>query len=75
MNMLKDINGKESSKRIWASRFLWVGLAIFGIKVFVALVDVFTEKQYTFDFPTEQWLYIMGAGMLAMGFTLAEKKK
>jgi len=73
--MLKDINGKESSKRIWASRFLWTGLAIFGIKVFVALVDVFTEKQYTFDFPTEQWLYIMGAGMLAMGFTLAEKKK
>ena len=72
--MFEDINGKESAKRVWANRLLWVGVGTFIIKFIVDVIDAFCMKEYVLTFPTELWIYIMGAGLAALGFTLAEKK-
>lgn len=75
MEMLKDINGKDSSKRIWANRLLWIGVITFAIKFGVDTIDAFAQEDYVLNFPTELWIYIMSTGLIALGFTLAEKKK
>ncbi len=75
MEQFNDINGKESMKRIWANRILWVSLGTFILKVLISVIDAFSEKQYIMSFPTELWMYLTGMGLLALGFTLGEKKK
>jgi len=73
--MLNDINGKPSAKRIWANRLLWIGVSTFIIKFVIDIINAFTTEDYILTFPKELWIYIMAAGLGALGFTLGERKK
>ncbi len=77
MSTSKDINGKESSKRLWAKRLLTLGilLAIFFILMW-AIAFLFFEKEIIFPtFLRDIWLGIMGAGTSVIIGTVFEKTK
>ena len=42
--MFNDINGKESAKRVWANRLLWVGVGTFVGKFIVDVINAFCER-------------------------------
>ena len=71
---LKDVNGKESSKRLWASRYLLAAL-IMGVGHFLAgvLAGIFGWN-YTAPFPHEIWYGMVGGGFAILGVTIFEKK-
>ena len=77
MSVRQDINGKDSSKRMWANRFLSLGffMVIFFVAVWGVLI-IFTDK--VIDFPDklmEMWIYLMGFGTSILLGTLFEKPK
>ena len=72
--MLKDINGKKSAKRVWAGRYLFVGLAMAMIWFVVYVGSLFVEKEFTLKFPYEMWYGIVGFGSAILGVTIFESK-
>ncbi len=77
MSRLEDINGKESSKRMWASRFLSLGffMVIFFMIIWGVLV-VFTDKKIALpDKLMEMWIWLMGFGTSILLGTIFEKPK
>jgi len=74
MSMKNDINGKESSKRFWAGKFLAVGLVMAMAYFAVEIVFAITSKPMTMQFPFEMWYGLIGGGWTAIGLTLFEKK-
>ena len=64
MSINKDINGKESSKRLWATRLLTLGflLAIFFVLVWTIALFFF-DKEITIRSALVQiWSVLMAAG-------------
>ena len=74
MSLKNDINGKESSKRYWASKFLAVGLVMAGAYFAVQLGFAILNKAFTMEFPFEMWYGLIAGGWAAIGMTLFEKK-
>lgn len=72
--MLRDINNKTSAKRVWASRYLWVGLVMAAIWFLVYVGSVFVEKDFTLSFPYELWFGVVGFGSAILGVTIFETK-
>ena len=77
MSVKKDINGKESAKRMWATRLLTLGylMAIFFVLMW-AVAFLFFEKEITFPtFLRDIWLGLMAAGTGVILGTVFETKK
>ena len=72
--MLKDINGKKSAKRVWAGRYLGVGLGMALVWFVVYVGSLFVEKEFTLKFPYEMWYGIVGFGSAIIGVTIFEEK-
>ncbi len=75
MEMLKDINGKESSKRIWSNRILWVALLMVIIYFITFIGAIVLGKAPIEKFPWEIWITLFGSGLAPLGMTLFEQKK
>ena len=75
MEMLKDINGKDSSKRIWANRLLWTALVMVWIYFIVFIGGIIMGKPEIYEFPWELFLTLLGSGLTPLGMTLFENKK
>jgi hypothetical protein len=75
MEMLKDINGKDSSKRIWANRILGVSLLMAVVWFIVIVGGVILGKTISIPFPYEMWFPLLGSGLASLGLTLWEQKK
>lgn len=76
--MNKDVDGNKSSKRVWSGRILAIGLITFGVDFIVgisaSLIHAFKSTEpYVYNFPQSRWEYLVGAGMLGMGFVLSER--
>lgn len=74
MDALKDINGKDSIKRLWANRYLWLGFAMPIIYILSTVISNFFGKQILFVFPYEIWYGVLGFGAAALGLTIFESK-
>ena len=77
MSISKDVNGKESSKRLWATRLLTLGflLAIFFV-VMWAIAFLFYGKEITIPTSLVQiWGGLMGAGTSVILGTVFERPK
>jgi hypothetical protein len=77
MERLKDVNGKDSQKRFWAGRFMWLA---FYLAIFYALIwgvaTIFYDVNV--DFPTflrDMWFGIAGLGTTKLVTTVFEKPK
>jgi len=73
-DMLTDINGKDSAKRIWGGRYLTVGLIMAIIWFIVYLGSVFVDKEFKIIFPYEMWYGIVGLGAGLIGIGIFETK-
>lgn len=77
MSLKQDINGKESAKRMWATRLLTLGyiMAIFFVLMW-SVAFFFFKKEITFPtFLRDIWLGIMGSGTSVIIGTVFEKSK
>ncbi len=77
MGIRHDVNGKESAKRMWATRLLMLGfvLAIFFVLMWT-IAYLFFEKEIIFPtFLRDIWLGVMGAGTSVIFGTAFEKPK
>lgn len=74
MSVSKDINGKESSKRLWAKRFLSLGFVI-AILFFLIWIIAFFKEVDMPEFPLDIWLGIMSFGSGLGISTVFETKK
>ena len=73
MEMLKDINGKESAKRIWANRILWTALSMVWVYFIVFIGGIIFEKsEMVHEFPISLWLTLFGSGLAPLGMTVFE---
>lgn len=76
-DITKDINGKESSKRLWANRFFIIGVIAFIISFafwFISLI----KPSIVFSMPgeiVEMWAWLMGFGSAVILGTVFEKPK
>lgn len=80
----QDVNGKESAKRKWASRLLWV--AIYSFLVYSAVITGVGSYTYlTMEDPSkfkvvelmspyikDMWIWIMVGGFASLGLTIFE---
>ena len=75
MSTIHDINGKESSKRLWAKRFFTLGFwLVIAMFVIWAIVSVFFDKD--FQIPSqliEVWKWLMGFASAVILGTVFEK--
>lgn len=72
--MYQDVNGKESSKRRWAGRYLTLGL-VMAAGWFLLLAGVqITGTELKINFPWEIWIGILGLGGGLLGVTIFESK-
>lgn len=74
MDTLKDINGKDSAKRLWASRYLTAGLFMAIIHFVAGIIMGILKIEFTFNFPFEIWFGLVGGGFAALGLTIFESK-
>ena len=74
METLKDVNGKESSKRLWAGRYLWVALFMALGHFIAGVLSGIFGWDYSVTFPHEIWYGMVGGGFGILGFTIFEKK-
>ena len=77
MSVKKDINGKESAKRMWATRLLTLGffMAIFFVLIW-AIALLFFKKEITIPISLIQmWGGIMASGTGVILGTVFEKPK
>ena len=77
MSSSQDVNGKESSKRLWAKRFFtlgfWIAIATF---VIWAVTHFFTEKELIIPKELmEMWIWMMGFASAIILGTVLEKPK
>lgn len=74
MDALKDVNGKDSSKRLWAGRYLLAALFM-AIGHFISGVagSIF-GFDYSFEFPHEIWYGMVAGGFSILGVTIFESK-
>ena len=72
--MLTDVNGKESAKRVWAGRYLVVGLAMAVVWFLAHLVLNIIQIPFSWTFPYEMWYGIVGFGAIALGVTIFESR-
>ena len=70
---LKDINGKESSKRKTGILLVKYALWMAGIYFVISLAWALLGKDLTFVFPFDIWLTIIGLGASLLGVTLIER--
>ena len=80
----QDVNGKESAKRKWASRLLWVSIITFiSYGILITSIGSFTyltmEDKTQFEivelispYLKEMWIWIMVGGFGALGLTIFE---
>ena len=74
MDTIKDVNGKDSSKRVWGSRYLLAAL-IMAVGHFLAgVISPIFGWDYSAAFPYEIWYGMVGGGFGILGFTIFEKK-
>lgn len=69
----KDIDGKTSSKRVWAGRLLWVGLGMATVWFGIYIRLLLRGEVLSMEFPYEMWFGIMGSGLGALGLVLGER--
>lgn len=74
MEINKDINGKESSKRVWAGRYLGLGLLMASIYFLAGIGLSVLGKEMLFTFPAEIWYGLLGLGGGLLGVTIFESK-
>jgi hypothetical protein len=70
---MKDIDGKESSKRKTGIKLVNVALAMALIYFLSGLGMAFFNKKLEYPFPFDVWVTIMGAGASLLGITLIER--
>ena len=75
MEKLKDINGKESSKRRQGIILITVSLVMAVIQFIVGLIMTYKGIKYEDNFPIEIWYTIIGTGTTLLGVTLFERPK
>ena len=76
MSVKQDINGKQSAKRLWATRLLTLGylMAIFFV-VMWGVAFLFFDKEIIFPtFLRDVWLGLMAAGTGVILGTVFETK-
>ncbi len=77
MNALKDIDGKESSKRKLAQQMAISSLAVFWLYTALWIyMSLFTEERTTPEMPDalfNMWVGITVTALGAIGFTIGER--
>lgn len=73
MSKLKDINGKESSKRKQGIILITVALIMAAIQFSAGLIMTYKGLKYEDNFPIEIWYTIIGTGTTLLGVTLFER--
>ena len=80
----QDINGKDSAKRKWASRLLWVSIIsflLYGILILSIGAFTYLRMEDKADFKVvelltpylkEMWIWIMVGGFGSLGLTIFE---
>lgn len=71
---IKDVNGKESSKRVWAGRYLFTALFMAVGHFIAGVLSSIFGFEYSASFPHEIWYGMVGGGFGILGFTIFEKK-
>ena len=71
--MNKDIDGKNSSKRIWSGRIVGVALIMASIWFGVYVRALLLGEELSMEFPFEMWFGLMGAGVSGFGLVLGER--
>ena len=74
MEANKDVNGKESSKRVIAFRFLNLALIMAIVYFLVVVYHGFRGTTLNVSFPFEMWYGLLALGGGAVGLTIFEKK-
>ena len=72
--MLTDVNGKESAKRIWGSRYLTLGLAMSVVWFLAHIVLNVMQIPFNWTFPYEMWYGVVGFGAALIGISIFESK-
>ena len=73
MESLKDINGKESSKRKYGARLLNIGLAMGAIFFLTGLIMNVLGKVFDYEFPIDIFWTFVGSGSSLLGLGLVER--
>jgi hypothetical protein len=74
MDKNKDINGKESSKRVWANRILWTTVITLIGYILLSILFSMIGIPLAFEFPFEAWGGLLTSGTAMQTSTLFEKK-
>lgn len=73
MDISKDIDGKESSKRKLGMRLLNIAIVMALIHFAAGLVCAVLSRVYEYEFPLSIWWSFMGTGAGLLGITLFER--
>ena len=72
--MLTDVNDKLSAKRVWAGRYLWLGIVMPIIWFLLKMASGIFHFEFEIKFPLDIWFGILGLGGGLLGFTIFETK-
>ena len=73
MSVMKDIDGKESSKRKMGMRLINIAIYMAIAHFSIGLIMSVLKTPLVYDFPLEIWWTFMGTGAGLLGFTLVER--
>lgn len=72
-SIIKDIDGKESSKRKLGIKLLNIGIGMALLYFLIGLTCSIFSKEFNYVFPLEIWWTFMGSGSGLLGITLVER--
>ena len=70
---MKDVDGKESSKRKTGIKLVNVALAMALIYFLIGIGLALFNRKLNYAFPFDIWVTIIGAGASLLGITLVER--
>lgn len=72
-DVIKDVDGKESSKRKMGIRLVHVSIGMAIVHFVAGIIMAFREVQFNYSFPFEVWLTLLATGASLLGITLVER--
>lgn len=69
----QDIDGKESSKRKTGIKIVYVALFMSLTHFIVGIGMSLFGKEFTYSFPFDMWLSLLGIGASLLGITVLER--
>lgn len=73
MEISKDINGKESSKRKLGIRAMNIAFIMALIYFIIGITMHIMKLEFDYKFPFDIWISLLGVGASLLGITLIER--